>query len=152
MIEAVVGLQQASVVQDLHSLPAQKVELSSEPLQRPSDVQAADFVRAAAPTPIPEVNAVPAASGWTDGVAHQMDGLASRLNTLGANRKASDVAAPENSRTLKADNEEAPNNKEVMDGAVDKMERAYVFAIEATMASHGATEATQIFNALLKGQ
>lgn len=43
-------------------------------------------------------------------------------------------------------------NKAEISQSLDRMERAYMFAIETTMASRGSTEATKIFNTLLKGQ
>lgn len=39
-----------------------------------------------------------------------------------------------------------------MQDAVRAMEGAYVFAIQATLASRGSTELTKVFNTLLKGQ
>lgn len=39
-----------------------------------------------------------------------------------------------------------------MEDAVAGMQGAYAFAIEATLASHGSTELTKVFNTLLKGQ
>ena len=40
----------------------------------------------------------------------------------------------------------------VIDHSVTSMHGAYMFAIETTLASKGSTEATKIFNTLLKGQ
>jgi hypothetical protein len=147
VVEAVAGLQNVSAAQDLQSLPTQQVELSDAPLQQPSHAQAADFVRAAATLPIHEVNAVPAQapSGWTGGVANQIDSLASHLKVLDAHHTSVDPSSG-SSRSPEL------NGKDVMADAVAQMERAYMLAIEATMASRGSTEATKIFNTLLKGQ
>ena len=46
----------------------------------------------------------------------------------------------------------AASSRDAMAAAVSQMERAYMFAIETTMASRGSTESTKIFNTLLKGQ
>lgn len=43
-------------------------------------------------------------------------------------------------------------DRAAVDANIAQMEHAYVFAIEATLASRGSTEATKIFNTLLKGQ
>ncbi len=149
MIEAVVGLQSAPVVEHIHSPTTQEADSADAPLQQPTATEAADFVRATAAARVRELNAAIAPSdvGWTGGVAHQMESLASHLKALGANHKPADSAAS-------AEPPAAPevNSKDLMADAVAQMERAYMLAIETTMASRGSTEATKIFNTLLKGQ
>jgi hypothetical protein len=146
VVEAVAGLQHISATQDLRSLPTQQVELSDAPLEQPSHAQASDFVRAAETGSVHEVSAAPAQapSGWTGGMANQIDSLASHLKVLDAGHKSVDSSS-ESPRS-------EPNSKDAMADAVSQMERAYMLAIEATMASRGSTEATKIFNTLLKGQ
>jgi hypothetical protein len=145
MVEAIAGLQHVGAAQDLRS--PEQVELAVASLQQPSPAQASDFAHAAATVPVHEVSAAPAAapSGWTGGVASQIDSLASHLKVLDASHKSVDLAS---------DSSHSPelNSKDVMSDAVSQMERAYMLAIEATMASRGSTEATKIFNTLLKGQ
>jgi hypothetical protein len=146
VIEVVAGLQHLSPAQDLRSLPTQEVEVSDTPLQQASHAQASDFVRAAATIPVHEVNVAPAQapSGWTGGMANQIDSLASHLKVLDAGHKSADSTTPSKSPQI--------DSKDAMSDAVSQMERAYMLAIEATMASRGSTEATKIFNTLLKGQ
>jgi|ERR1700730_6283911 hypothetical protein len=149
MIETVIGVQHASAAQNLHPSLTQKVDVPEEPLQRPSNAQAAEFSRATQDAAVREVNAAPVASPseWGAGVAHQVDNLASHLKGFNAGHKSLDfAAAPERPHTT------AEDSKEELTGAVSQMERAYMFAIEATMASRGSTEATKILNTLLKGQ
>jgi hypothetical protein len=155
VVEAVVGLQKVAVVEDLpspttlESSATHGAEFADAPLQQPAATEAADFVRATAAAPVRELNAAtaPSDSGWTGGVAHQMESLASHLKALGAGHKPSESA-------VLADRPDVPevNSKDVMADAVAQMERAYMLAIETTMASRGSTEATKIFNTLLKGQ
>jgi hypothetical protein len=149
VVEAITGLQQIAVAQDPGSPASQDVSLLDGPLQQPSGIQAAEFDRATAVAPVREVNAAPAPSapGLSGGVAHQMDMLASHLKVLdaahGPSESTSFAKRPHTSET---------NGKEAMAEAVSRMERAYMFAIETTMASRGSTETTKIFNTLLKGQ
>lgn len=44
------------------------------------------------------------------------------------------------------------SKKVTINDSISQMEHAYLFAIEATLASHGSTEASKIFNTLLRGQ
>ena len=149
MIEAITGPQQIAVAQDPSAPATQDVALPDGPLQQPSGIQAAEFGRATAAAPVREVNAVPAPStpGWTGGVAHQMDLLASHLKVLDAGHEP-----PESTSFAKRPHTSETNGKEAMAEAVSQMERAYMFAIETTMASRGSTETTKILNTLLKGQ
>jgi hypothetical protein len=149
MIEAVSGLQQNINVQDVQRPQSGKVEFSVGSMQTPSDAQASDFTHLAASNPVLEVNAAPASAptGWTSGVASQIDGLASQLRVLDRNHNSTGSSAPSEPPVSPE-----PDSKEVMASAVSQMERAYMIAIEATMASRGSTETTKIFNTLLKGQ
>jgi hypothetical protein len=146
-MEAVGRLQPVSAAQDFRSLPTQKVELSNAPLPQPSHSQALDFERAVAARPVHEVRAapVPASFGWTGGVANQLDSLASHLRVLSADQKPLE-SSPDFSPSSEL------KSKDVATDAVTQMERVYMLAIEATMASRASTEATKIFNTLLKGQ
>ena len=149
MIEAITGPQQIAVAQDPSAPATQDVALPDGPLQQPSGIQAAEFGRATAAAPVHEVNAAaaPSTPGWTGGVAHQMDMLASHLKVLDAAHEPSDSTS-----LAKRPHTSETNRKEAMAEAVAQMERAYMFAIETTMASRGSTETTKIFNTLLKGQ
>jgi hypothetical protein len=149
VVEAITGLQQIAVAQDPGSPASQDVSLLDGPLQQPSGIQAAEFDRATAVAPVREVNAAPAPSapGLSGGVAHQMDMLASHLRGLDAAHEPS-----ESTSFAKRPHTSETNGKEAMAEAVSRMERAYMFAIETTMASRGSTETTKIFNTLLKGQ
>jgi hypothetical protein len=148
VIDAVVGPQNAFVIQDLPSPTPQDAELPDAP-PPPTATEVVDFARAVMAAPVREVNAVPGSSdsGWTGGVAHHMESLASHLKALAPGHQPSDSAPP-------AERPAGPevNSKDATANAVAQMERAYMIAIETTMASRGSTEATKIFNTLLKGQ
>ena len=106
------------------------VDLSTGPVQKPSTAEASDFVNLANSV-LQEVRSLPPS---TDGLS---DRLVKQLEELSSHFKL--PQHPEPSADPIAD-------------SLKTMERAYIFAIEATMASRGSTEATKIFNTLLKGQ
>jgi hypothetical protein len=78
-------------------------------------------------------------------LADQADDLSAHLAALNPMSPSHDVP---NSKAGPA----STAAKDQMDQAVAHMERAYMLAIETTMISRGSTEATKIFNTLLKGQ
>jgi hypothetical protein len=149
MIEAIGGLNQVFNAQDLPSASPQTVDLPGNgPMERPSDVQAADFAHAASSTHVSEMNAVPAPSGTgvADGIARQVDHLADRMKTLSRDHEAPEVDATENSGK--------PDliGTATIDESLRRLNQAFMFAIEAGMAGHGSSETTRTLNALLKGQ
>ena len=149
-IEAIAGAQQSAAIQGPGSGGPQTIDLPTEALQQPSGAHAVDFARAIAGAPSQEVQAAPPASadGWVDRIAHQADALASHLKM-----PPTDGQSPEAASAAAADAPHAAGfDKDTMAAAVSQMERAYMFAIETTMASRGSTESTKIFNTLLKGQ
>lgn len=162
MIEAISAVGQSPSL-DVNSAPAsQTVDLGGTAFQQPTAVEVADFARAAAFRPIEEVRAAQPASadGLSSRLARQADALSAHLKTLdptsqtsGASTASSDLA-PREGGPSSADPavKSTGSEKEKMNQAVSQMERAYMFAIETTMASRGSTEATKIFNTLLKGQ
>ena len=105
----------------------------------------------------------PSSDSLTNRLAHQADALSRYVGGLqdqlghaipSANGSASADAAAE-PRVIGPDGAHkggVTDGAADMRGAVSQMERAYVFAIETTMASRGSTESTKIFNTLLKGQ
>jgi hypothetical protein len=152
MIEAIVGLQQALPVKDNFILT--KVEVTSEPPAQPSAVEAADFARAAASTRVIEVHAASASSvpSLVDGLSQQVDGLVARMKKLKDGPDSGHEKSDRGHETGENIGKPGLLAGRTMDDAIENMGRAYVFAVEATMASHGATEATRTFNTLLKGQ
>ena len=135
-------------------------------VEKPSDAQAAAFAQAVGQFGPTESWAARPVSGGslTNRLAQQAESLANHLrapgaasaglNGLGGEGEALPAfggpgampAGPHDlSQTLAA-------NKVEISQSLDRMERAYMYAIEATMASRGSTEATKIFNTLLKGQ
>jgi hypothetical protein len=153
------GLEHA----DLHNL-----QVADAPLDRPTAAQAADFARAAAdatahgaPThDIPSIREVqathPSAGHWTDSIARQMKDLESSLKfsdpAAGHAGGTSPAGAP---RTLEPDkattkNDALDKNGSFEDG-IAQLRQVYAFTVKATMVSHGSSEATKVFNTLLKG-
>jgi len=127
------------------STGAPQVDLPAEPLQRPSAAQADEFARASGTAELHDVQATPPSSdgGLAGRIARQADALASQLKM---------PAAAGQPATADVQHEGGLSSKDTMNAAVSQMERAYMFAIETTMASRGSTETTKIFNTLLKGQ
>ncbi len=145
-IEGVTAQLAQAPANDPGSAGSAQIHLPVEPMQQPSAAQAADFSHAAAmAVPNDMRAALPSASnGLVDRIAHEAETLAARLKV-----------PDETTRSAEAATGEAPQaglDKGTMASAVSQMERAYMFAIETTMASRGSTESTKIFNTLLKGQ
>lgn len=149
-----------------HLHVANDPQVADAPLDRPTAAQAADFSRAAADATahgapaddIPSVREVqaahPPAGHWTDSMARQMKGLESSLkfSDLPAGRAdgTSRAAAP---RSLEPVNDSTKKNApddNTFEG-IAQLKQIYTFAINATMVSHSSTEATKVFNTLLKG-
>ncbi|WP_131115249.1 hypothetical protein [Lichenihabitans psoromatis] len=153
MIEAIAAVQQLAAAKDPVPAGVQSVDVSSQAVQRPNATEAADFAEAAGRT----AHEVPAAApSSTDSLAtrlaHQADAMASRLKIPEGFGQAAKTTQPE-APVAANDSMHTPGfDKENMTAAVSQMERAYMFAIETTMASRGSTESTKIFNTLLKGQ
>jgi hypothetical protein len=149
MIDAIAALQQipAANVQDTPKFD--KIDYAAEPLHQPSAAQATDFARAASVPLVSEMQAAPppSADGLSHQIGRQMDALIAHLKGP-ESAKGSDAAATLEGGTKK----EVGLDKDRMAAAVSQMERAYMFAIETTMASRGSTESIKIFNTLLKGQ
>ncbi len=123
----------------------------AEKLDVPSLHEGAEFARmVAASDPASIAAAMPQGS---DGIAsqlmRQLDQITHHLGMLHGGAAAptgsGQVASPAAANTPDAVHAG-------MDTALAQMEHAYSFAIETTMASHGSTESTKIFNTLLKGQ
>lgn len=108
----------------------------------------AAFERAAAP--VQEVQAAPAADATTLGghVASGVEALSQRL----AGWQKAHAAAASLPAAAPGPSGGVPSLTRAMEDAVAGMQGAYVFAIEATLASHGSTEMSKVFNTLLKGQ
>ena len=163
-----------SAVQALESAPsvagnnAPNIQVADLALQPPGQVSAQDaaaFSRAiqvqdqvpgvAAPTDV-QAALPPSADSLSSRLAKQADALSHRLSSMQAQLSP----APDSTQTGPAADQGASagnpalmdSHKAEIDGAVAQMEHAYMFAIETTMASHGSTESTKIFNTLLKGQ
>lgn len=150
MVEALaveaVGAHQPQAAASKPALDAgRSVDLMATPPAPPSAAQASDFARATLDATVREVPAsLPPVSGsWAGRILHQVETLAGHLAMPGEPAAAMPgVAGPG----------DAVSNRDAMSAAVSQMERAYMFAIETTMASRGSTESTKIFNTLLKGQ
>lgn len=124
-----------------------QVELMAQPAPQPSAAAAADFADAARAAASPaEVLALPPmrAETWGGPLVHRLETAMAHMKMpeAGTGGRTPDAAGP------------LPTtfDKQTMDAAVAQMERAYMFAVETTMASRGSTETTKIFNTLLKGQ
>ena len=115
----------------------------------PSGVDQVAFERAAAA--VQEVQAAPAADAATLGsqIASGVEALSQRLAGW---QKTHAAAASPLAATPGPSGGGAPSLTKAMEDAVAGMQGAYVFAIEATLASHGSTEMSKVFNTLLKGQ
>ena len=135
LLEAVLPIEAVSVQPAASSNPGMPdnlgIDLSAGPVQQPSAADALDFSNVANGTLAHEVTALPPSS---DGLSIR---IGKQLEELGSH--------------LKLHPDAEPSGDAVADG-LKAMERAYIFAIEATMASRGSTESTKIFNTLLKGQ
>jgi hypothetical protein len=177
-VEAVSGLGSPQHLESPQAAGSQNLEVASTSLDRPAAAQAADFARAAAVTPhgapahdvsthdvssVREVQAAPppAEGRWTDWIARQMKDLEPSLKLPNAAAGHANGAAPAGAShglgsgtdaakgdTIKND---AFNRKSFVEEGIAQMDQAYAFAIKATLASHGSSEATKIFNTLLKG-
>lgn len=101
--------------------------------------------------PVHELEAAPVQDAATLGshVASGVQDLAQRL--AGWQKAHAAPVAPAASSSIQAD-QGTPSLTKAMEDAVAGMQGAYTFAIEATLASHGSTELTKVFNTLLKGQ
>ena len=134
----------------------------SQGADRPSAQDAAAFARAALAQDSSPAGVQAAAPPLTESLgsrlAHQADGLSRQIGGLqglltpdaaSGTEAAGPAATPNGDGTGPA---QATLDKDEMNGAVAKMEHAYLFAIETMMASRGSTETTKIFNTLLKGQ
>lgn len=124
-----------------------QVELMAQPAPQPSAAEAADFANAARAGAAPaEVMALPPAraEAWGGSLVHRLEAAMAHMKMpeAGTGGLTPETAGP------------APTtlNRDAASAAVAQMERAYMFAIETTMASRGSTETTKIFNTLLKGQ
>lgn len=124
------------------------LDLMAAPHAAPSAAQASDFARAALDGPVRETSASlpPVSGGWASRVLHQVETLTGHLAMPGA------TASPAAAAPAGAEPGAVASGRDAMSAAVSQMERAYMFAIETTMASRGSTESTKIFNTLLKGQ
>lgn len=124
-----------------------QVELMAQAAPQPSAAAATDFADAARAGAAPaEVLALPPVrvEAWGGPLVH-------RLETAMAHMKMPEAGT--GGRTPEAGGSpRATLDTAAMDAAVAQMERAYMFAVETTMASRGSTETTKIFNTLLKGQ
>ncbi|WP_407158259.1 hypothetical protein [Bradyrhizobium sp. STM 3557] len=145
MIEVVGAL---AAVQDTHPSPATNAGASETALERPTQHQVDEFARAIEVSAVHEVSAgpVPSTGGMAAGAAHQLESFASHLKVFEVQNHHAGSAASSDQPPL-----DVPNSSVASD-AIAQMDRAYTFAIEATMASRGPTEVTKILNTLLKGQ
>lgn len=136
----------AASIEGSHLRPADSGETPATP-ERPSESQAAEFSDAVAIPAVREVDAapVPPASGLAAGVVHRLEDATSQLDVFAAGRNSSSAAAGGSHANL-------DSSRQFISDAIAQTERAYIFAIETTMASRGSTEATKILNTLLKGQ
>ena len=154
MIDGISAVRQ-SPTSEAQSPSMRTLDLPSAPPQPPTAAQSGDFARAAAAS-IPDVPAaLPSTQEGLGGrIERQANALAVHLNTLTHTKQAPDSAptpGAEPRQKAVADHKEGMD-KEKIDLAVSQMERAYIFAIETSLASRGSTETTKIFNTLLKGQ
>ena len=95
----------------------------------------------------------PSADGLSSRLSKQADALSHRFTSLQAQlNPAPDSAPPTGQGTDAGSPAPMDAHKPEIDGVITQMHTAYMFAIETTMASHGSTESTKIFNTLLKGQ
>ncbi len=121
--------------------------------QIPTSQDGEAFARAAAQTSPADVqSSLPSSSDGIGGtLVHQVEQMARHLSSL-----ASDAPAPANAGSGGgggvAGAKPPGMDRADTSAAVAQIERAYMFAIETTMASRGSTESTKIFNTLLKGQ
>ena len=149
----------------------QFVDLAAQTVEQPTMQDTAAFARAVqaqspalavSPT---EAQALPPPSGDSLGsrLAHQADALSHYVGGLQAQfgqatppgGGPASMGAAQEAKPTGADGAHGSgltDGAATMSGAVAEMERAYMFAIQATMASRGSTESTKIFNTLLKGQ
>ncbi len=88
---------------------------------------------------------MPSAFGLTKSVVHPMERFAAHLKEFDA-LKSSDFNLPEGKHGREL------GGREVLSDAMAQMQRAYIFATETMLAVRGSTEATKVFNTLLKGQ
>jgi hypothetical protein len=118
-------------------------------LHQPSQAEAADFAHAVGNSPFVEINAAPSAGSdnLSARLAAQANQLSAHLQALGPSAAQGDATAAH-----AAGSHPLADARSTMGDAVAQIERAYMFAIETTMASRGSTETTKIFNTLLKGQ
>jgi hypothetical protein len=147
MVEAIGALGQFSAASAIDAPPTQTLDARAAALREPTAADTAAFARAAASQPVGEIQATPPArsDGLSSRLADQADDLSAHLASLNPMSPGHDVP---NSKAGPA----STAAKDQMDQAVAQMERAYMLAIETTMISRGSTEATKIFNTLLKGQ
>lgn len=145
-IESVAALPPQGAVGDGALQGHPQVELMTHPAPQPSAAAAVDFAQAARAAPPPELVALPPARAelWGGPLMHRLENAVAqfKLPEAGSAGRAPETSGPA----------ETAFDKDSMNAAVAQMERAYMFAIEATMASRGSTESTKIFNTLLKGQ
>lgn len=118
-------------------------------LRQPSRAEAADFARAVGSSPLVETTVAPSTGGddLSARLAAQANQLSAHLQSLGPSPASADTSA-----APAAGSHPLADARTQMGDAVAQIERAYMFAIETTMASRGSTETTKIFNTLLKGQ
>jgi len=150
MIEAVGSIGRTALAES-PSRPVSEEQVVE--LQRPTSLEAADFAQAAA-QPWHETVAVPPTegNGLLTRLAEQVDGLSDYLQTLiptQVHQKGGGII--EETSPARKENT-LPKAQDQIDEAVAQIERAYMFAVETTMASRGSTESTKILNTLLKGQ
>ena len=161
-VSAVQALGAASGPAGANVPSIQVADLASQPPGQVSAQDAAAFSRAiqaqgqvpgvAAPT---EVQAAlpPSADGLSSRLSREADALSHHLTDMQAQlNPAPDSASATSQGTDAGSPAPMDAHKAEIDGAMAQMHHAYMFAIETTMASHGSTESTKIFNTLLKGQ
>ena len=140
----------------------QVADLASQPPAQVSAQDAAAFSRAVqmqdqvpgVASPM-EVQAAlpPSADSLSSRMSKQADALSHRFTSLQAQlNPAPDNKPPAGQGTDAGSPAPMDAHKAEIDSAMTQMHSAYMFAIETTMASHGSTESTKIFNTLLKGQ
>lgn len=166
-LDAVQMLGQILVAPMQSGAGIQVANLDTQAANRPSAQDAAAFAQAASVQATPdagqaqrivatELRATPpsATDNLGSRLAHQADALMHRFNSIQTQPAPANAPAEGPANAPPAmDSGSAPSPLEAgTAGAIGQMERAYLFAIEATMASHGSTESTKVFNTLLKGQ
>ena len=130
---------------------APAIEVADRP-HSPSSQDGADFARAAS-AGLADIQSSlpPSMDGIGAGLVDKIEQMAKSLSSLSGLAPASPGAGSPAASAPATGVSQALNRTETS-AAVAQIERAYMFAIETTMASRGSTESTKIFNTLLKGQ